>query len=95
MPIEVHEKWGFGMAPPKPRTTDIRRAASRLGLDLLQRRLPPEPTTEALDPISTTKGILSRIFEQDQWDRFTVMGQRGYPSRRLAEAISKKLRFLS
>ncbi|GAA0282555.1 hypothetical protein LNAOJCKE_1477 [Methylorubrum aminovorans] len=94
MPVEVHEKWGFGMAPPKPATMAERRAAARLVLDLLQVRLPPEPSAVALDAVSTTKGMFTRIFKEDQWDWFTVMGQLGYPSRGLAEAISKELTFL-
>lgn len=91
MPIEIHEKWGFGMAPPKRNTMVERRAAVRRVLELVAARSLPVGSAETFDALSTTKGMFTRIYKEDQWDWFTVMGQLGYPSRDLAKAISEEI----
>lgn len=94
MAVEVHEKWGFGMAPPFAKTIRERIASASRVLDLLDHRTAPPADPVDLEAISTIKGLFTRIFKEDQWDWFTVMAQMGYPPRGLTMAISKELEFL-
>lgn len=91
MSTEVHQKWGFGMAPPKPETTAARRAAATLTLDVLSRRSTLAPDPAALAAISVVKGLFARVFREDQWDWFTVAGQLGHPRRGTAMAMADGL----
>lgn len=84
----ILQKWGFGMAPPKNHTLTVRNAACQRVLDLLRFAHPPEPSSELLDAVSQVKGLFMRVARQDQWDWFTVAGQLGYPSTRLARVIA-------
>ncbi len=78
MPLRISEKWGFGMAPPKP-TTQRRRIASCVAVDaIIRSRTMPSPDESTLDAISDVKGLFNRVARQDQWDWFTVCGQLGY-----------------
>lgn len=63
MSREIHQKWGFGMVPPKPEAQASRnRAAERLMafLDADTR------DDELADALSERKGLFSRIARQDQ-----------------------------
>lgn len=84
---EVHEKWGFGMAPPKPDTQATREGWCRfVHRAIIDPAVPPWPA-ESLDAISGVKGMFNRIARMDQWDWFTVCAQLGYLSRGLSKAI--------
>lgn len=79
------------MAPPKPQTQKDRVTAGTKVLELLGRTQLPAQREGHLDHLSTIKGLFNRVARQDQWDWFTVMGQLGYPSPRLAKAIADGL----
>ena len=87
---EVYEKWGFGMAPPKPAMQNDRLQAAAYVLNVLEGAAKPITSPE-LERISTVKGLFSRIFKEDQWDWFTVKGQLGYPSPGTSRAIATQL----
>ncbi len=86
--MKIAHKWGFGMAPPKAATLRTRRNACENVMDLLHRGQFPRSTDETLDALSIVKGLFNRIVREDQWDWFTVCGQLGYPSRRIAQVIA-------
>lgn len=90
MPKEVHEKWGFGLAPPFPGTQASRLASIAFVRSMLDADFSFHPATD-LEHLSVVKGLFNRIHRQDQWDWFTVMGQLGYPSGRLSKAIAEKI----
>jgi hypothetical protein len=81
--VEISQKWGFGMAPPKPTTLAQREAAVRSVLKLMDGMV--EPGT--LDSMSVVKGMFNRVWRQDQWDWFTVYAALGYPSGALCRII--------
>jgi hypothetical protein len=87
----VTEKWGFGMAPPKPAPQRERILACRYVIALLQRVEMPQVDVEVLDQLSVVKGMFNRIAREDQWDWFTVSGQLGYPSNNLARVIAYQI----
>lgn len=89
--VEVTEKWGFGMAPPKPSTERERLIAAEVVCQVLAFRDCPPVEPQLLDALSLTKGLFNRVAREDQWDWFTVMGQLGYPSLGLARKIASKL----
>jgi hypothetical protein len=88
---EIAEKWGFGMAPPKPETQRERTIACTKILEVLRLREQPTNREEVLSQLSVTKGLFNRVVREDQWDWFTVAGQLGYPSRGLARVIAYEL----
>jgi T5orf172 domain-containing protein len=90
--LEVHQKWGFGMAPPKPAAEERRRASAMLVRALLAGSCVQDQAT--LDALSEVKGLFARVARQDQWDWFTVCAQLGYPSGRIARAITTHLRMM-
>ena len=90
----VSQKWGFGMAPPKPKTQEIRMESCNILTSILLYRNLPRPDTKILDSISEVKGLFNRIAREDQWDWFTVCAQLGYPSRRISEVIAQELQQL-
>ena len=83
----IAQKWGFGMAPPKPRIVSIRRKACETVLSLLDAGRLPTVSDDVLEAMSTVKGLFNRVVREDQWDWFTVAGHLGYPSRRIAQVI--------
>lgn len=85
----IAEKWGFGMAPPKADTQEHRVWACGRVLDALQLETPPAVSPLTLEALSTVKGLFGRVTKEDQWDWFTVAGQLGYPSRAIANRISR------
>ena len=87
----VTEKWGFGMAPPKPATQRERTAACRHVMMLLSASETPKANEQILEQLSIVKGMFNRIAREDQWDWFTVSGQFGYPSRFLSKAIAEQI----
>ncbi|MGA9526830.1 MAG: GIY-YIG nuclease family protein [Terriglobales bacterium] len=91
MTNEIAEKWGFGMAPPKPATQRERSVACSSILNLLNRSEQPNASQEVLAHLSIAKGLFNRIVREDQWDWFTVSAQLGYPSRGLAHSIAFEL----
>jgi hypothetical protein len=91
MAPEVAEKWGFGMAPPKPETQMERNLACKTVLALLGPDIQAVPNEVALNHLSVVKGLFNRVVREDQWDWFTVSGQLGYPSRGLARVIAYEL----
>lgn len=90
----IAEKWGFGMAPPKPDTQTDRMRDGAVLLDVLARSAMPPGEEPTLSAISTVKGLFNRVVREDQWDWFTVARQLGFPSRRIAEAIAFQLQDL-
>jgi hypothetical protein len=88
---EIFEKWGFGLAPPKPITEKERQSAAANVAQVLDLSEIDGLTETDLASVSTVKGMFRRIYLQDQWDWFTVCGQMGYPSALLAKAISEQL----
>ena len=95
MQKRIAQKWGFGMAPPKGSTLRARNTACEKVLDLLRTDRLPEVKIDVLEAVSMVKGLFMRVVRQNQWDWFTVAGQLGYPSGRLARVIadeSSKLR---
>jgi hypothetical protein len=91
MAPEIAEKWGFGMAPPKPTTQRERILACTKLLELLSARERPKVRGDLLSQLSVTKGLFNRVVREDQWDWFTVACQLGYPSRGLARAIAHEI----
>jgi hypothetical protein len=88
---EVFEKWGFGMAPPKPETQASRELWARIVVKaIIDPAVPPWPQ-DVLEAVSGVKGMFMRIFRMDQWDWFTVYTQLGHPSRGLAKTIGEAL----
>lgn len=87
----VTEKWGFGMAPPKPKTQNYREKCCETLMSLLEVGQIPEPEDQNLEPISVVKGLFNRTAKEDQWDWFSVCAQLGYPSRRIARLIANEL----
>jgi len=68
----IAQKWGFGMAPPKPDALNERQAACVAFLDVLGSEDLPAANDELLSAISTVKGLFNRVVREDQWDWFTV-----------------------
>ena len=89
MEKRVAQKWGFGMAPPKPRTVSVRVKACATVLSLLHAGRLPVVSDDVLEAVSTVKGLFNRVDQEDQWDWFTVVGHLGYPSRRIARVIAE------
>ncbi|WP_437313658.1 GIY-YIG nuclease family protein [Sorangium sp. So ce385] len=88
MAREVYEKWGFGMAPPKPATQAARLREAQSVLAELEADSSNNVDPSFLEDLSGTKGLFNRVRRQDQWDWFTVAGQLGYPSTGLAGVIA-------
>lgn len=76
--VRVHQKWGFGMAPPKPKLHQRRQGWVSQVLGLLKYESPHEESPMA---VSEVKGLFNRVVRQDQWDWFVVFQQLGYPGR--------------
>jgi hypothetical protein len=91
MGLEINEKWGFGMAPPKPRMQNTRLAACDAVLKALNSREYLSSDRTFLENISLVKGLFNRVAREDQWDWFTVAGQFGYPSGGLSGKIAEDL----
>ena len=88
---KVAEKWGFGMAPPKPETLNSRQAACETFLGVLESdEIPVVAVDGILSAISIVKGLFNLVVREDQWDWFTVAGQLGYPSRRISGVIAQE-----
>ena len=88
--IKVHQKWGFGMAPPKKLTVVLRQKASHLVLNALNRE--ELKTSESLaEAISQVKGLFNRSLRMDQWDWFVVWEQLGLPERKRMLWIVREL----
>ena len=85
---EVHQKWGFGMAPPKPATQVARAAAAERVVAFLDADTRDDALPAALSEI---KGLFSRVARQDQWDWFATSRTLGYPSARVAGVIARTL----
>ena len=88
MAHEVHQKWGFGMAPPKPGTQAARAGAAERVVTFLDTDTRDEALPAAL---SEVKSLFSRVARQDQWDWFSTSRTLGYPSARLADLIARSL----
>lgn len=88
---EIYEKWGFGMAPPKPATEAERQAAVAHLLEIFGRTLLPGSDAKTLDACSTVKGMFNRIVREDQWDWFTVCSQLAFPNRLLSKSIAQSI----
>lgn len=91
MAQEIYEKWGFGMAPPKPSTQATRLRSAQSVLIQIEDAQPVNIGDMHLEDLSEVKGLFNRVRRQDQWDWFTVAGQLGYPSMGLAGAIAEEL----
>ncbi len=71
--MRIVQKW----VPPKPETQQSRIDAVSLVLRLINDQPISMSVTEALDQISTVKGLFSRVAREDQWDWFFVQRQLG------------------
>ena len=90
MQSKIAQKWGFGMAPPKENTLRVRNVACKKVLSILHSDQLPNSEVDVLEAISVVKGLFMRVVRQDQWDWFTVAGQLGYPSKRIAGVIGSE-----
>ena len=88
--IKVHQKWGFGMAPPKERTVVLRQKAVRLILKALSGEKSTDSDSLA-EAISEVKGLFNRSKKMDQWDWFVVWEQLGLPERKRLSWIVRDL----
>ncbi len=88
MSREIHQKWGFGMAPPKPETQASRNRAAACLMAFLDAYARDDELPNAL---SEMKGLFSRIARQDQWDWFSTSRALGYPSARIARVIAETI----
>lgn len=77
---KVKQKWGFGMAIPKPHTQQKRVEACNDFCSIINDTFMPEPTPSLLESLSELKGMFNRIQRKDQWDWFTVSSQFGHPA---------------
>jgi hypothetical protein len=68
MPHEVFEKWGFGMAPPKPAVQQERLTAASSVSAMLERNAELCNDLTVLENISVVKGLFNRVVREDQWD---------------------------
>ena len=91
--FKIHQKWGFGMAPPKEHTVSARRKSAQLVLAALSDGKSTEPVSLA-DAISKVKGLFSRVKKMDQWDWFTVWEQLGLPEYKRMDCIVRDLALL-
>jgi TIR domain len=84
------ERWGFGIAPPKPQIWRRYDDAVRHVRAIAQARSVQNRET-ALGSISEVKGLLNRSRKKDQWDWFIVWQRFGLPTmghlRRLVEGL--------
>ena len=87
----IAERWGFGMAPPKPTVQRRRSNACECILRVLESRNMLSADDFIMESLSIVKGMFNRIVREDQWDWFTVSGQLGYPSRRISRIIAQEL----
>ena len=90
----VSEKWGFGMAPPKPHTLRARKDACEQVMHVLARVSFAGCDARTLESLSVVKGMFNRVGREDQWDWFTVSRQLGYPPRRVSMLIAQDLGLL-
>jgi hypothetical protein len=83
------QKWGFGMAPLKPKTEYTYKKASNTIYQILTLKRSPEDKKieNIVEDISNFKGMVNRCVRQDQWDWFTVYTRFGEPN-------TGKLRFI-
>ena len=88
---KVHQKWGFGMAPPKSITQTSRLSACDSLLKVLNSEKLQFLDDDTLASMSIVKGMFNRIVKEDQWDWFTVSAQLGYPSRRISRVIANEI----
>ena len=91
---EIHQKWGFGMAPEKLATVAQRLRAIDSIFNLLGGRYEKVNAESILDEISCIKGLFSRVRKQDQWDWFTVFDKLGRPGVKQCFKISQSLAYL-
>ena len=86
--VRVYQKWGFGMAPPKPELQQRRLDWVSHVLGLLKYESPQEESPMA---VSEVKGLFNRVVRQDQWDWFVVFQQLGCPGRVKSRKVASKL----
>lgn len=90
---KIQQKWGFGMAPVKVRTDEIRFEAIETFLNCCTQ--PPFSSSDkCLDAISEVQGLFTRIWRQDQWDWFTVFDRMGRPGVKKSRTITSILKHL-
>lgn len=75
------QKWGFGMAPLKPKAEHANRKAISAVRDFVAGNAASVKSNIAED-ISRVKGVFNRVIKQDQWDWFTVNMYLDYPQHR-------------
>ncbi len=86
--VRVSQKWGFGMAPPRPELQQRRLGWVSHVLDLLKYESPHEKSPIA---VSEVKGLFNRVVRQDQWDWFMVFQQLGCPGRVKSRKVASTL----
>ena len=82
----ANAKWGFGMAPLKPKTKELNRQAV-INVFALVKGKNNLAVAEMVESISIFKGLLNRILRQDQWDWFTINRYFHYPRHRILHAV--------
>lgn len=91
--MENIQKWGFGMAPLKPRTAQ----SNQIAIVAVKNFVNGEGSTKLdtiSDDISRVKGLFNRVVKQDQWDWFTVNMYFDYPTHRDLVSIVNALSIL-
>ena len=75
----VSQRWGFGMAPIKPKMQAKRLCyVENLKKVIATNKSLPEDA----ESFSEVEELFTRIYKQDQWDWFTVFEQLGCPGRK-------------
>lgn len=83
------QKWGFGMAPLKPKTEySYKKSVYSLYKILVDSF---ENGEMNIEDISVFKGLVNRCIKQDQWDWFTVFSRFGEPDPNQLESIPNLL----
>lgn len=73
------QKWGFGMAPLKPKTAK-KNLQSIIAVKNFVAATGVTNLNSIIDDISQVKGIFNRVIKQNQWDWFTVNMYLDYPT---------------
>ena len=88
MTVKIERKWGFGMAPIKREVQDKREKSVAILLSAIKEEIVSE---DAVESLSSVKGLFNRIHRQDQWDWFTIFEQFGCPGRVKCRKIARNI----
>lgn len=90
-PVEMR---AFGTARPPVETQRRREASCWRLLNILNSFLLPDCGDETFASTNDVEELFGRVARRDSFDWFTIAGQLGYPSGRLAAIISDEIRVL-